>query len=918
MKIEQIMSLYGDNAHLLDELYTQYRENPSSVTDDWVAFFRELETQSPVSSNGNGAGYVQYSSTEHRKGSSLADFGLINLLNAYRRQGHLAAKVDPLGIHKPDRTFIDGKLQALQSSDLETEVDTGIPGIGKKKLKDVIDWFEKTYCSSIGCEHYYLVNDQEREWLQNRMEPSANSESIPKETALRIYEKIFQADYFENFLAKKFVGKKRFSLEGGEATISVLDTIIEEGGKHNMDGMVIGMAHRGRLNVLVNIFDKPAAIVFAEFEEKNNPNLSYGDVKYHLGYSNVRKTKSGKEVKLSLNFNPSHLEAVDPVIMGSVRARQMLNKDNERSKYMPIAIHGDAAFAGQGVVAETFNLMNLDGYTTGGTFHLVINNQIGFTTLPTESRSTLYATDLAKGYQVPIFHVNGDDPEACYRVAKIALEYRQKFKKDVIIDLVCYRRLGHNETDEPSFTQPQMYEIIKKHTKTVDLYKKQLTSRSDISAADIEAIETQSIKALEDNFNTVKEKDVKMQVDTMGGVWSKFSKEPLDSETHTNLLQNQMTGIVKALTELPAEIVPHKGVQKVIETRAKMAAGETPIDWGFAEMLSFGSILENGFPIRLSGQDAQRGTFSHRHATLNCTKTGKKYTPLNFISATQAKIEVVNSSLSEFSVLGYEYGYSLSDPNSLVIWEAQFGDFANNAQVIFDQFITSSEYKWHRHSGIVLLLPHGYEGQGPEHSSARLERFLQLCAMDNIQVCNCTTAAQYFHLLRRQVLRNFRKPLVLMSPKSLLRHANASSTLEEITTGTFQKAIWDKNISTPKNIEKIIFCSGKVYYDLKDGVEKEKKEGKILLVRLEQLYPFPKEEIQEIFSKYSSAKHYVWAQEEPRNQGAWFFIREKFESVLPAKASLTYAGRKESPSPAAGLMKIHQKEQLELVAEAIQ
>lgn len=929
MKLEQIMSLYGDNANLLEELYAQFKQNPASVEEDWRLFFQELETSpngkyANGSTNGNGhangtASFatnatVNYTSPEHKKDSSLADFGLINLLNAYRRQGHLAANIDPLGIHKPNRSFIDLKLQALKTSDLEMEVDTGIPVIGRRKLKEVITWFEKTYCGSIGSEHYYIVNDEEREWLQNQMEPNANSEPISKETALRIYEKVFQADYFENFLAKKFVGKKRFSLEGGESMIALLDTVIEQSTNHDMEGIVIGMAHRGRLNVLVNTFHKPSAIVFAEFEEKNNPNLSYEDVKYHLGYSNIHQAANGKKVKLSLAFNPSHLEAVDPVIMGSVRARQELNGDQEKSRFMPIAIHGDAAFAGQGVVAETFNLMNLEGYSTGGTFHIVTNNQIGFTTSPDESRSTMYATDLAKGYQVPIFHVNGDDPDAVHRVGKLALEFRQKFKKDVIIDLICYRRLGHNETDEPSFTQPQMYETIKNHPKTVDIYKNRLLSRGDINAADIEKIETASKQALEENFNAAKEKDIKTQVDTMGGVWSKFSKEALDSETHTELLAQQFEKIVKAITEIPSEIGLHKGIAKVIESRAKMAKGEMPIDWGMAEALSFGSILENGIPIRLSGQDAQRGTFSHRHAAINDTNALRRYIPLNHISPSQAKLQVVNSSLSEFSCLGFEYGYSLANPDCLTIWEAQFGDFVNNAQVIIDQFISSSEYKWHRHSGLVMLLPHGYEGQGPEHSSARLERFLQLCALDNIQVCNLTTPAQYFHLLRRQILQNFRKPLIIMSPKSLLRLPEAGSKLSDFTSGAFQKVIFEKE--NAKNIRKVLFSTGKVYYDLKSGIEKAKKTD-VALVRIEQIYPFASEQISEAIATFANAKEFVWVQEEPKNQGAWPFIHDRIGEVLPKGKTLQYAGRKESPSPAAGFMKIHQAEQKALVDEAI-
>lgn len=921
MTTDQMMSLYGDNVVLLEEYYKQFKEDPSSLSKDWIDFFGELE-RSSVSNNGsngggfNGNGYVNYTSTEHRKDSSLSDFGIINLLNAYRRQGHLAANLDPLGINKPNREFIDLKIKALKQSDLDTEVDSGINNLGKTKLKNVIDWFEKTYCGSIGCEHYYLVNDEEREWLQNRMEPLANNEPISKKTALRLFEKLYQADSFENFLAKKFVGKKRFSLEGGETMIPMLDTLVEEAGGHKMDALVIGMAHRGRLNVLVNIIRKPAGLIFAEFEEKLNPGqLGYADVKYHLGYSNHVMTHYGKEVKLSLAFNPSHLEAVDPVIFGSVRARQEMAKDMDRSKFMPVAIHGDAAFAGQGVVAETLNMMNLEGYTVGGTFHIVINNQIGFTTLPSESRSTLYATDLAKGFQVPIFHVNGDDPEASYRVTKLALEYRQKFKKDVIIDLICYRRLGHNETDEPSFTQPQMYDIIKKHPKTIALYEQRLLERGDITPDEIQFIKDGIAQGLEDSFQQAKEKDTRITVDTLGGVWSRYTKEPLDSDVHTELLQQQLGGIVKAVTTLPEGFTANPKHIKVLEDRKKMGAGELPIDWGFAESLSFGSILENGFPIRLGGQDAQRGTFSHRHATLSDIVNGKKLTLLNHISDKQAKIEIVNSSLSEYSCLGFEYGYSLADPSSLVMWEAQFGDFANNAQVIFDQFISSSEIKWQRMSGLVCLLPHGYEGQGPEHSSARLERFLQLCALDNIQVANLTTPAQYFHILRRQILQSFRKPLIIMTPKSLLRLKDAASSLEDITTGAFKKILPDP-VAKPEKVEKLLFCSGKVYYDLRKAIDSQKLDN-VAVVRIEQLYPFPENHIKQMITSYGKLKKFVWVQEEPKNQGAWFFVRDRIEAVMPENKRLHYAGRSEFPSPACGHVVTHLKEQEDLVKDAL-
>ncbi|TGJ98997.1 2-oxoglutarate dehydrogenase E1 component [Leptospira langatensis] len=922
MKIEQLMALYGENGALLDELYEKFKKDPNSLDKEWSLFFQEVETNGVYPQNGNGAngngngkGAVSTSFTDAQAGS-IREMGIINLLNAYRRQGHLAANLDPLGISKPNRNFIDSKLSNLTNADLDTVVDTQNPSLGRAKLRDVVSWFEKTYCSTVGYEQYYLVNDTEREWLQQQVESAEFHAPLPKSIRLRLFEKLFQADHFETFLAKKYVGKKRFSLEGGESMIPMLDTIIEEAGRFKMDGLVIGMAHRGRLNVLVNVIEKPASLVFAEFEEKADKNAqSYADVKYHLGYSNSKMTASGKEVKLSLAFNPSHLEAVNPVVTGSVRARQEQYGDKDRAKFMPITIHGDAAFAGQGVVAETINLMNLDGYTTGGTFHIVINNQIGFTTLPNESRSTIYATDLAKGYQIPIVHVNGDDPEAVYRVTKLGMEYRQKFKKDFIIDLICYRRLGHNETDEPAFTQPKMYSIIKNHLPTAQLYEKKLVADGDVTQDELDFIKNGSTQGLEDSFQRAKEQDIKMKVDTMQGVWSKYSKEPLDSGTATSLLAEQIDRIVKAITTVPEGFTPNPKLVKLLQSRKEMAEGKISLDYGMAEALSFGSILENGFRVRLSGQDSQRGTFSHRHAVLVDINSGDKYIGLNHISEKQAKAEVVNSSLSEFSVLGFEYGYSLSDPSALVLWEAQFGDFANNTQVIFDQFLSSSEVKWQRMSGLTVLLPHGYEGQGPEHSSGRIERFLQLCADNNMQVANCTNAAQYFHLLRRQILRNFRKPLIIFTPKSLLRFPGALSPIEDLLKGAFREVLPDAGGLKADKVEKVIFSFGKVYYDLLKYREENNVQN-TALIRVEQVYPFPANAIEEVFKTYKNAKTIVWCQEEPKNQGAWTFVRDRFEDVLPSGQKLKYAGRKESASPAAGHMKVHTQQQEQLVADA--
>jgi 2-oxoglutarate dehydrogenase E1 component len=915
MNSEQLMSLYGENAPILEELYERFKNDPSSVSTDWQLFFKDLENGNVVVSNGTSHTNGTQASLKDSNASSLHEMGIMNLLNAYRRQGHLAANLDPLGILKPNRKFIDQKLSNLTKEDLETEVDTKNPMLGKTKLKNVIDWYEKTYCSTIGCEQYYLVDEEEREWLQQKMESTANSYKLPKETKLRLFRKLFQADYFENFLARKFVGKKRFSLEGGESFIPIMDTIVEESGRHNLEGVILGMAHRGRLNVLVNILQKPASLIFAEFEEKHGEDLSYADVKYHLGYSQTIKTESGKEVKFSLAFNPSHLETVNPVVTGNVRARQNLYGDKNREKFMPLLIHGDAAFAGQGVVAETLNLMNLEGYTTGGTFHIIINNQIGFTTLPDESRSTLYASDLAKGFQIPIFHVNGDDPEAGYRTVKLLMEYRQKFHKDVIMDLICYRRLGHNENDEPAFTQPFMYNLIKNHPTTYQIYEKQLLDSGEIKKAELEKIKDEVKNWLEDSFNEAKNKDVKMKVDTMGGVWSGLSLNPILEEPNTAVSKADIERIANVMSSWPKDFNPNPKLVKLMENRKKMGIGEIPMDWGFGELLSFGTILNDGYKVRISGQDTQRGTFTHRHAVLVDMNNNSKYTPLAHIHDKQGEIEVINSSLSEYAVLGYEYGYSLANPNALVIWEAQFGDFANTAQVIFDQFISSSEVKWQRRSGLVVLLPHGYEGQGPEHSSARLERVLQLCAENNMQVANCTTPAQYFHLLRRQMLRKYRKPLIIMTPKSLLRHPQAISSIEHLTSGAFNEVITDTSVESSK-VKRLLFCSGKVYYDLLDARNKQNKTD-IAIVRVEQLYPFPTERIQATLNYFKAAKEFIWVQEEPQNMGAWTYISDEFDDAFGKSVSLKYVGRKKSASPAAGHLKVHLKEQEEFINSAL-
>ncbi len=889
----------SNNTELIEEMYSRFLENPSGLNEDWIRLFNSLEEDRP-----NGSHALELPETGKER-------GLQKLKDAYRRQGHLAARLDPLGMRIEIRELLEMSQYNLLPSDMEREFDSGIPALGRAKLGTIIDWMERTYCSSIGAEHFYIGNNEERAWLQNRLEKSAMSEELDAWVRLRLFEKIFQAETFEKFIARKYVGKKRFSLEGGETLIAVLDTIVEEAGQHDMKGLVLAMAHRGRLNVLVNVMEKPAGLIFAEFDENFNPeSADYADVKYHLGYSNKKMTRWGREVSLSLMFNPSHLEAVNPVAAGSVRARQKIFKDTERNRYMPVIIHGDAAFPGQGVVSETLNMMNLKGYTVGGTFHIIVNNQIGFTTLPDESRSTRYSTDLAKGFQIPIFHVNADDPEAVYRTVKLCLDYRQKFHKDILLDLVCYRRLGHNENDEPAFTQPAMYEIIKSLPTTASIYENRLLSQPDIAPEQLDYIKNGTLAGIENSFQKARESNTRMAVDTMKGRWSGLSDRPLDTEPETKLLAQQMERVVSALTSVPENFSPHPRLLKFVEARRKMFDDKASIDWGFAEALAFGSILENGFDIRLSGQDSQRGTFSHRHAVMIDVRNGAKWIPLNNISDKQGNFEVRNSPLSEFSVLGFDYGYSMTDPNTLVIWEAQFGDFVNSAQIIIDQFISSSEIKWRRMSGLVMLLPHGYEGQGPEHSSARLERFLQLCSGDNMQVCNCTTPAQYFHLLRRQMLRNYRKPLIIMSPKSLLRLQEAGSSMSDIAMGIFREVIFDT--VDESRVKRIVFCSGKVYYDIVKQRNEEKNDSTAIL-RIEQLYPFPESQIEEALQKYNHAEEFFWLQEEPENQGALGYIASRLQEFLPAGATLKISARRASPSPAAGQFKLHSREQQEIV-----
>ena len=907
-----ILSLLSmDNASLLEDIFEQYKKSPDSVDQKWVTFFKSFEESSAAQQNISFHNIITQNIT-------LQDMGIQGLLNTYRAHGHVAATIDPLNQIEVDRTQIDKMLNVFTSQGLELEYDTHVPNIGTKKLKDIIEKYESIYCNTIGYEHYYLLNETERLWLQEKIESNEHNQPLAKEKKLRVFDQLVRANYFEKFLAKKFIGKKRFSLEGGESFIPMLDAFIDIAADNGMESITIGMAHRGRLNVLVNTLQKPATLIFAEFEEKYNKSneAEYSaDVKYHLGYSNYIKTPSGKTIKVSLPFNPSHLEAVNPVVLGAVRARQKTEGDVLRDKSMGILVHGDAAFMGQGVVAETLNLSNLTGFTTGGCLHIIVNNQIGFTTFPNESRSTPYATGLAKGFQLPVFHVNGDDPEAVVRIMKLAFEYRAKFKKDIIVDLICYRKLGHNETDEPSFTQPVMYDIIANHKSTLALYEEKLLQDSSISTDEIENIKLLASNWLEEMFKKTTEEDIHLVADTVKDRWSHYSRKNVGEEPDTKLSKQDAEPVIKALINIPSNFNLHNKLIKVVENREKMYNNEMGLDWGAAEALSIGSLLQKGHNVRFVGQDSIRGTFSHRHIGWIDTKTNERWFPLHHISQEQEELEVINSPLSEFSVLGYEYGYSLAAPDSLVLWEAQFGDFVNGAQVIIDQFISSSEVKWLKLSGITLLLPHGYEGQGPEHSSARLERFLNLCASYNMEVCYPSTPAQYFHLLRRQVLRKFRKPLVVMTPKSLLRNPVAVSSIDTVLNGLFQEYIADDKASL-KEINTLVLVTGKIYYEVLESRNTQNKTN-IAIGRVEKLYPFPSEALIENIKQYPNLKKVIWLQEEPENMGAWLFVQEYLRKILDSKLILEHVSRNLSPSPAGGFSKRHIIEQENLIKKAL-
>ncbi|MEM1222463.1 MAG: 2-oxoglutarate dehydrogenase E1 component [Verrucomicrobiota bacterium] len=896
------------NADLIDQNYESWLDNPSHVDSEWRAFFEGFEL-----ANRNGT--TPASTTPPKMDASASKQArLIGLIYAYRSIGHTIAKFNPLLNEAPSNPRLTLERLGFDESDLDTVFHTGnyLGGV-EMTLRELIQRLEQTYCGTIGIEYIHIQETPKRRWMQARIEPECFVPRTTKKETSRVLKKILEAENFEQFLQKAYVGQKRFSLEGGETVIACLDSILQRCGQNKVDEIVMGMAHRGRLNVLANFLGKSLEYILREFSENYVPDTIYGDgdVKYHLGFETKRKAEDGHEVEIRLAANPSHLEAVDPVVEGKARARQRIRGDLERKRVLPILIHGDAAIAGQGIVAEVFNFSQLQGYRTGGTIHIVINNQIGFTTSPADARSSRYCTDVAKIIEAPIFHVNGNDPLAVVAAMEAAFDYRQNFGCDVVIDMYCWRKYGHNESDEPAFTQPLLYKRLSSMKPIGRSFAERLVSSGEFTEAEVKALETDYQNRLEAAFKTAKETESK-KGDPFAGS-NAMTQPPYNFRGFdTRVNKETLHHIVKKHTEFPEGFNVNKKILRQLNGKLKAFEEDTGIDWGMGEALAIGTLLMDGTPVRISGQDSKRGTFSHRHAVVYDTETRERYSNLLDLSEDQAQFCVHNSLLSEAAVLGFDYGYSLDYPEMLCIWEAQFGDFVNGAQVIIDQFITSSESKWGRLSGIVMLLPHGYEGQGPEHSSARLERFLQSCAENNIQVCNLTTPAQLFHVLRRQMKREFKKPLIIMSPKSLLRHKECVSKVADFTDSEFWSILDDEGV-TKKNAKRLILCSGKVYYDLK-AYREENKIKDSALIRIEQFYPLNFELLLRIIKKYPEAAEIVWCQEEPKNMGGWNFMMPRLFEVLEKMPR--YAGRKSSASPAVGSLAKHKREQLALIKDA--
>jgi 2-oxoglutarate dehydrogenase E1 component len=896
--MDELNYLGNADSSVLEELYSRYKADPASVEAGWRHFFEGFEF----------SGKIGGASSEMM---TPAEFRVIDLINGYRKRGHLFTQTNPVRTRRKYSPTLDLENFGLSTADIDTSFEAGNEiGIGKATLRQIIAHLEQTYCHSIGVEFAYIRRTEIESWLRTTMEGNRNNPDFDPSTRKVILQKLSEAVLFERFLHRKFTGQKRFSLEGAEALIPALDAVIEKGAGMGIEEFVIGMPHRGRLNVLANILGKSYKDIFTEFGNKEyEDDTLMGDVKYHLGYSAERITSAGKKISLSLAPNPSHLEAVSPVVEGIVRSRIDGKYDGDSSRILPILIHGDASIAGQGIVYEIIQMSELEGYKTGGTIHLVVNNQIGFTTNYLDARSSIYCTDVAKTIQAPIFHVNSDDVEAVVFIVEFAMKYRAKFKKDVFIDLLGYRKYGHNEGDEPRFTQPILYKTIETHPNPRDIYVERLIGEGAVTLEEANTIEHDFNILLEGNLSASKETEKARVTPFLQNAWTHIrhaQPEDFKKTVNTAVSLEKLLSIGKNITELPADKNFYKKIVKLMDDRRQMLEAPGKLDWAMGELLAYGTLLAEGIPVRLSGQDSQRGTFSHRHAVVTVEDSEEKYTPLQHVSPTQKPFQVYNSLLSEYGVLGFEYGYALASPDALTLWEAQFGDFFNGAQIIIDQYLSSAEEKWRVMSPLVLLLPHGYEGQGPEHSSGRIERFLILCADNNMQVTNCTTPANFFHLLRRQMLRDFRKPLIVFTPKSLLRHPKCVSELSEFTFGGFQELIDDTTVN-PSEVSRVVFCSGKLYYDL---IDHRKKTGAFYtaIVRLEQLYPLPAEKMREVIARYPNAKRYVWSQEEPANMGAWSFIMRNFKEV-----ELLMVARPESGTPATGSARLHVLRQQKII-----
>ena len=926
------------NSGFIESMYLKFVENDPSLPESWKQYFRGLdENTDDVLKEISGPSWGKEKSINKNNNKKDLDTNNIDsvkaiaLIRAYRIRGHLIAKLDPLELMNRDYVHeLHPSDHGFEKEDYKRKIYLdNYMDLGYANISEILSKLRRIYCSTIGAQYMHISDPKEKVWIRERFEKEENKINFTNNGKKAILNKIIQAEGFEKFLATKYVGTKRFGLDGAESLIPALEQIIKRGGQLGVKEVKIGMSHRGRLNVLANVLQKSYKRIFNEFagEISNIEEESAGDVKYHLGASSNREF-DGNSVHVSLTDNPSHLEAVDPVVLGQTRAKQFYHNDIKRNQVIPILIHGDAAFAGQGIVAECFAMSGLPGHNTGGAIHIIVNNQIGFTTSPRYARSSPYPSDLGKVVDAPILHCNGDDPEAVVYCAKVAIEFRQKFNKDVVIDMICYRRFGHNEGDEPSFTQPLMYKKIKNHPTTLNVYGKKLIDDDVISENEFSSQKNEFRSLLNDQYKTAK--DYKPKIEWYEGTWSRYKPEKgKDKRGNSGVKIDQIKSISNKINTIPEEINIHKTIKKIFQTRKQSVDNSKGIDWSTAEALAFGTLLEEGFPVRLVGQDSGRGTFSQRHSVLRNQEDNSRYIPLNHISNKQKKFEIVDSLLSELAVVGFEYGYSLVEPSTLTIWEAQFGDFANGAQIIIDQFISSGERKWSRASGLVLLLPHGYEGQGPEHSSARLERFLQLCAQDNLQVMNCTTPANYFHALRRQIHRDFRKPLVIMTPKSLLRNKLCVSKLEDFSKNhSFHRVLWDHAIDpnekgfvklkSSEKIRKVILCSGKIYFDLLEARQKAKIDD-VILFRIEQLYPFPVKPLVKEFKKYAKNAKFYWCQEEPKNMGAWFSVRDYIQwtlNYIRAKNSkIKYVGRNPAASPATGYAKRHINQQKKIIEE---